>query len=214
MFHLLEATGIIVCCAVPATKTAPAASPDLTSNPLVDVIIGGFIAAGASFLVSFFSNKQQLKRDQQAHEHQLEREQLAYERTVKDAKRGRILDEYKVIINAAEAYEAAIHRLNYIAQGETKESRNERLNASLKNELTGVNQAMISITLEDVGTDVKTILGELRQAFNSFVAKRDSNDQFPRSFSQEDLDKDKNTVVEKVKELRAVMQKHLRELES
>ncbi len=62
MFHLLEATGIIVCCAVPATKTA---SPDLTSNPLVDVIIGGFIAAGASFLVSFFSNKQQLKRDQQ-----------------------------------------------------------------------------------------------------------------------------------------------------
>lgn len=41
-------------------------SSDFTSNPLVDVGIGGIIAAISSVLGIYLTNKQQVKRDKQA----------------------------------------------------------------------------------------------------------------------------------------------------
>jgi hypothetical protein len=192
--------------------------------PLLYVLIGGLVSAATSFLLNSRSNKQQLERDkaayeqqrerdEQAYERQQEREQAGYERSLKDAKRERLRSAYKVILNAAQEYEAAIHQFSYVAQGETIETRNERLNASLKKELAGVNQAMIEITLEDIGTDVRTIFAELQRAFNNYATMQDSNAQFRGSFSQVQLDNDKNIEVAKLKELTTAMQKHLKELE-
>lgn len=83
-------------------------SSDFTSNPLVDVGIGGIIAAISSVLGIYLTNKQQVKRDKQAYEQQKEREQTAYVLNIKDAKRERLRNSYKVILNAAEEYQSVI----------------------------------------------------------------------------------------------------------
>jgi hypothetical protein len=132
----------------------------------------------------------------------------------KERKRERLFNAYKVILNAAQEYEAVLHQLGYIVEGETKETRDRRLNTTLQRALEGVNDAMITLTLEDVGTDVKNIFNELRQAFNSYVNSLGYNAQYPNSFSFEDLLKDKETVISKVAELEKAMQVHLKELES
>jgi len=72
---------------------------------------------------------------------------------------------------------------------------------------------MITLTLEDVGTGVKTIFGEIREAFSGYVFSLTTNAQYHNSFSVEELMKDKNTVIGKVGELTKIMQTHLKELE-
>lgn len=210
MFDLL--IGVIISAISPLSP--PSATSDFASNPLVDIVIGGVIATVSSLLGVFLTNRQQLRREKEAYNRQIEREQVAYQRTLKDAKRERLRNANKVVLNAAEEYEAAIHQISVIMQGETEETRNKRLNASLRNALTGLNQAMIEITLEDVGVDVKTIFRELRQAFTSYTLSLDSNKQVSGTFSQQELDKDKNIVISKAKELTTAMQTHLKELES
>lgn len=131
----------------------------------------------------------------------------------KEIKRERLFNAYKVVLNAAEEYEAVLHQLGYVIEGETKETRNRRLNTTLQKALVGVNDAMITLTLEDVGTDVKAIFGEIRQAFHSYASKLEYNAQSPNEFSFENLMKDQETVISKVAELEKAMQAHLKELE-
>ena len=129
-------------------------------------------------------------------------------------KRECLFNAYKVILNAAEEYQAVLHQLSYVVEGETKETRDKRLNTTLQKALVGVNDAMITLTLEDVGADVKTIFGELRRAFYSYVMSLDTNAQYPNTFSYDDLEKDKQTVIDKVQELTQAMQVHLKALEA
>jgi hypothetical protein len=132
----------------------------------------------------------------------------------KESKRERLFNAYKVILNAAEEYEAVLHQLNYLVEGETKETRNRRLNTTLQKALSGVNDAMITLTLEDVGTDVKTLFAEIRQSFQSYASSLEYNAQGPNSFSLEEMTKNKMAVINKVADLKKAMQIHLKELES
>ncbi len=189
MFHLLEAVGIIVNCALPAIKSAPTAPPDFTSNPLVDIIAAGFIGAVAPLVILYFTLKQQSKRDKVAYRQQIDREQVAYERQIER--------ERMVIRNAADRFQIEVQQLSHVA--------------SLANiSLTGVDEAIIEITLEDVGNDVVTIFSDMRGAFNEFSARW----HMPEEGSWEEVLKRKETVFEKIEELTAAMQKHLKELES
>jgi hypothetical protein len=113
----------------------------------------------------------------------------------KERKRERLFNAYTVILNAAEEYEAVLHQLGYGVEGETKETRNRRLNTTLQKALEGVNDAMITLTLEDVGTDVKIIFDEIRQAFHSYASKLEYSTQYPNEFSSEDLLKNKKTIL-------------------
>ncbi len=119
-----------------------------------------------------------------------------------------------MILNAAEEYQSVIGQLSSITGEETKETRDQRLNASLTKELTGVNLAMIEITLEDVGLEVRTLFGELRLAFNTYILSLDANSQVHGTYTLKELNNEKDIILNKVKELTATMQNHLRELES
>ena len=132
----------------------------------------------------------------------------------KEMKRERLFNAYKIILNAAEEYQSVLHQFQYVVEGETKESRDKRLNTTLQKALVGVNDAMMTLTLEDVGADVKTIFSELRRAFHSYAMSLDTNAQYPNSFSYDDLEKDKQIVVDKVQELTRAMQVHLKALET
>ena len=209
-----------------ALKLVPLATTlDTNSNQLQNIIIGGIIGAIPPLIVLGVTIWQQSKRDNRSYtrqierervafEQQLKREQIAYARSIQDAKRECLRNAYKVILNAAQEYEATTHELDRVWQSETLETRNQRINASLAKALADVNQAMIEITLEDVGTDVEEIFRELRLAFTNYILAQDSNKQVSGTYSLEELTRDKNLVISKAKELTSAMQKHLKELDS
>ena len=155
---------------------------DITANPLVGVVIGGIIALAASLL----AGRQQLKRDQEA-----------YKRSLKDAKRERLRSSYKVLLNAADKYQFEIQQITHIP-------------SEVNIALTGVDEAVTEISLEDIGTDVLSIFYELRGAFHTHGAHQNS----PSEGSWEEVMKQKKTVLEKYEQLKAAMNRHLKELES
>jgi len=185
---------MMVCSSSSLSTTAP--SPDFTSNPLVDVVIGGIIAAFASFVGIYFTNRQQFKRDNQAYQQQVEREQVAYARSLKDARRERLRNSYKVLLNAADKYQYEIQRIAHMPNA-----------ANIA--LTGVDEAVTEISLEDIDTDVLSIFYELRGAFNNFTVKFSAH-----IGTGEEILKHRDTVLEKFEELKTAMRKHLKELES
>jgi hypothetical protein len=77
-----------------------------------------------------------------------------------------------------------------------------------------VDEVVTEIILEDVGTDVLNTFFELRGAFLDYAVSRDSNISDHGSYTIKELNKAKSIVKEKVDELTAAMQKHLKELES
>jgi hypothetical protein len=185
---------MMVCSSSSLSTTAP--SPDFTSNPLVDVVIGGIIAAFASFVGIYFTNRQQFKRDKQAYQQQVEREQVAYARSLKDTKRERLRNSYKVLLNAADKYQYEIQRIAHMPNA-----------ANIA--LTGVDEAVTEISLEDIDADVLSIFYELRGAFNDFAVKFSAH-----IGTGEEILKHQDTVLEKFEELKTAMRKHLKELES
>jgi hypothetical protein len=149
---------VVIMVGASGSFSPPAPSADITSNPLVDVVIGGIIAACASFVGIYFTNKQQLKRDKQVYQQQIEREQVAYRRSLKEAKCERLRTSYKVLLNAADKYQYEIQQFNH-----TPSAANIAL--------TGVDEAVTEISLEDMNTDVLSIFYELRGAFHTHDAR-------------------------------------------
>ncbi len=218
MFVPLTSAGTFI--AAPILSPAP----DFFSSQLFGIIIGGVISAAVSFAGSWIIHKQQQQRDRDAyerqvereelaHKRQIEREQAAYARTLNNEKRERLRSAYKTILNAAEEYQAAIQQLNFLIEGETEEIRNKRLNASLHKALEGMNEAMIEITLDGIGEEVKTIFRDMRLEFDHFTSKLSYNGQYHGAFSWEEIKKHQDTVPEKVRELTTCMKKCLKELE-
>src|SRR5260221_4413817 len=184
---------MIIC----ASSSLSSPAPDFTSNPLVDVVIGGIIAACASFVGIYFTNRQQFKRDKQAYQQQIEREHAAYVRSLKDAKRERLRTSYKVLLNAAEKYQYEVQQITHMPNA-----------ANIA--LTGVDEAVTEISLEDIDTDVLSIFYELRGAFHVYDAHLNT----PSEETWEEVIKHKRAVPEKYEQLKAAMNRHLKELES
>ncbi len=114
----------------------------------------------------------------------------------KETKRERLFNAYKVILNAADKYQFEMQQLNHMP-------------SSMNISLTGVDEAVTEITLEDVGTDVLPIFFELRGAFHTYATKLDTHDS-----SWEEVSKHREAVFQKTEELTTAMKRHLKELES
>ena len=137
-----------------------------------------------------------IERDKQAYPQQIEREQGAYERSLKDAKRERLRNAYKVLLNVADKYQFEAQQINHMP---------DAMNISL----VGEDEAVNEISLEDDDTDVLPIFFALRGAFNDFAVKFSAH-----IGTGEEILKHKDTVLEKFEELKTAMKKHLKELES
>lgn len=121
----------------------------------------------------------------------------ANQRSLKDAKRERLQSSYQVLLNAADSYQFEAQQINHIASP---------ANISL----TGVDEAVNEISLEDVDTDVLSIFFDLRGAFNEFTARL----HMPEEGTWEEVLKHKHKIIAKFDELKTTMKRRLKELES
>lgn len=181
---------------IAAASPPPAPAPDFFSSPLFGAIVGSLITAALSYLLSLHLNRQQKQRDDRAYKRQVEREKEAYIRSLRDAKRERLRTSFKVLLNAADAYQVEAQQMNHIPNP---------ANISL----TGVDEVVNEITLEGVGTDVLSTFIELRRAFNSCSALW----SMPSEGNWEEVLKHKGEVISKVEELKTAMNTNLEELE-
>lgn len=159
-----------------------------------------------SFAGSWIIHKQQQQRDKEANERQLERDRLAYEaqlareheaylRSLKDAKRERLRNSYKILLKAADTYQFQTQQLNPASGVE-------------KTFLAEVDEVVTEITLEDIGDDVLKIFFDLRGAANDYAVKSSMH-----IGTGEEILKHRDTAIEKFEELKTAMKRHLKELE-
>lgn len=141
---------------IAATSATPA--PDFFSSQIFGVIVGSILTALLSFLLSLHLNRQQNLRDDRAYERQMARENEAYIRSLKAAKRERLRSSFKVLLNAADTYQVEAQQMNHVPNPS---------NISL----TGVDEAVNEVTLEGVGADVLQIFFDIRGAFNELSAR-------------------------------------------
>ena len=127
---------------------------------------------------------------------QAKREQLAHERSLRDAKRERLRSSYKVLLKAANAYQTEAKQMNHTASP---------ANISL----TGVEEAADEIELDDVSSDLLETFYDIRGAFHVLYA----NWSMPDEGSWPEVEKHKRIVSEKCEQLKEAMKRHLNELE-
>ena len=153
--------------------------------------------------------KQQRERDESVYAQQKERERIAYERSLRDAKRDRLRSAYKILLKAAEAYIYILTELEYL-KDETEEERNQRLTVFLHETLSGVNEAMFEVLLEDLGGEIEITFSELRQAYHRYTSSLENKQAYTTlSFAQEDLSRIKTKATQNRDKLLALMQSHL-----
>lgn len=138
-----------------------------------------------------------VERDTPAYQQQTERKQAAYIWSPKDVKRERLRNAYTVLLNAADKYQYETQQINHMPSP-----------ANIA--LTGVDEAITEISLEDTDTDVLPIFYELRGAFHTFYAHM----SLPGEGTWEEVIKHKRAVPEKYEQLKTAMNRHLKELES
>lgn len=160
---------------------------DFLSSQLFGVIVGSLLTASLSFLLSLHLNRQQNQRDDRAHERQVEREKETYIRSLKDAKRERLRTSYKALLNAADAYQVEAQQITHMPSA-----------ANIT--LTGVDEAVTEISLEDSDTDVRSIFFELRGAYYAYDALMNT----PVEGAREEVIKHNRAVPEKYEQLKAV----------
>ena len=194
MFHLLGVVylGSIIAAAGPPTSP----ESNFFSSQVFGIIIGGIISASVSFIGIIIVNEQQEQRDERAYKRQVEREKEADRWSLRDAKRERLRSSYKVLLNAANAYQTEAKQMNHMASPD---------NISL----TGVDDAVNEIRLDTVGSDVLISFFGLKGAFYELAVRLQSHEKG----STEETARYMHEVTVKADELNIVMNKHLKELE-
>ena len=137
-----------------------------------------------------------MEREDLAYKRQLEREQEAYRRSLKDAKMGRLRSAYRILLNTADKYQVEAQQINH---------QSSPANISL----TGVDEAVNEVTLEGVSADVLSIFFEVRGTFYIYTAKLST----PAEGNWENVIKHKDELIAKVEELKTAMNRNLDELE-
>jgi hypothetical protein len=181
---------------ITVVTTGATTTPDFFSSQLFGGIVGSILTALLSFLLNLHLNRQQNLRDSRAHERQIARENEAYVRTIKAAKRERLRSAFKVLLNAADIYQVEAQQMNHVP---------DPSNISL----TGIDEVVNDVTLEGVEADVLPIFFDIRGAFNELSARW----SMPEEGEWKDVLKQKSKVIAKVEELKSAMNKHLEGLE-
>lgn len=141
-------------------------------------MVGGLISFGA---VVYTQAKTQ-QRDKELFLQALQRDEMAYQRSVHDAKVERIRSRFVEIAYAAQVFKDAGKRMDVLWAGETVEERDAEINAQVQEATTNLGRALTSLRLEFGVEHVLDRFEETRRAFVGVQVITQANARRPGTY--------------------------------
>jgi len=102
----------------------------------------------------------------------------------------------------------------FIWQTETLEQRNERHFAMLKEIFIGINDARVSLMIQDTGRDILRVFDfTVLTSYQKYMSALAMNKEHPGTMPYSELDKEQQALVDGIEELRAKAQRLLDDLD-
>ena len=193
-------------------------------NTLAAVVVGGLLATATSAAVTWYTQKKQSALEDQRHRNALalEEKRLDYQaqlertkdaRALRDAKRERLRAAYVPVLEAAQTFREAAFRIQFLYEGETDAERDSRIAAVVESASAAMGKAIIRLKLEADATSMVELTDAMFRAFRAYMSDRALNARDPGSVPVKEIHASRDTLLEKARELEAIVRQQLAELE-
>jgi hypothetical protein len=168
---------------------------------------GGLVAAVVTSVISLWALRQNL-------DHANESDRLADARRLRDERRERLRKAIEPLLKVALAVGQVVHENQFLWQTETLQQRNERHLEMLKEPFIGINEARISLMIQDAGREILRVFDiVVLTSYQSYMTALAMNKEHPGTVPYTELDRDQKALIDAIEELRAKAQQLLDDLD-
>jgi len=168
---------------------------------------GGLVAAIVTSLISLRALRINL-------DHAKESDRLADARRLRDERRERLRKSIEPLLRVSLGVGQVVRENQFIWQTETLEQRNERHFAMLKEIFIGINDARVSLMIQDTGRDILRVFDfTVLTSYQKYMSALAMNKEHPGTMPYSELDKEQQALVDGIEELRAKAQRLLDDLD-
>jgi hypothetical protein len=168
---------------------------------------GGLVAAIVTSLISLWAQRQNL-------DHAKESDRLADARRLRDERRERLRKAIEPLLKVSLAVGQVVHENQFLWQTETLEQRNERHFTMLKEIFVGINDARVSLMIQDAGREILRVFDlTVLTSYQKYMTRLAMNKEHPGSIPHTELDSLQQALVDGIEELRAKAQQLLDDLD-
>jgi hypothetical protein len=177
------------------------------SDQLLTGAVGGLVAAIATSGLSLYAVNVTLN-------HARESDKLADQRHLRDERRNRLRTSIETVLKASLAVGQTVQESQAIYQTETVEERDARHEAMLKENLTGLNDARVSLMLQTVTADLmKVVDDDIFATFNRYRSAYLFDRKHPGTDARRELDDEFKKLQAGIERLRIEGRRVLDEME-
>jgi hypothetical protein len=155
----------------------------------------------------------QLLTLERTHAHQIEQERLKDARMLRDAKIGRLRDQYVNVIAAAYTMSDVVVSQQVIYQGDTQGARDARLDAQWGDAACRLDAALTVLEVESEAQAVLSLVRRAHRAFRQYQEMRSMNREMPGSVHWKETREKRDAMNALVDELVITARKQLDDLE-
>ena len=168
---------------------------------------GGLVAAVVTSLISLWAQRQNL-------DHAKESDRLADARRLRDERRERLRKAIEPLLKVSLAVGQVVRKNQFLWQNETVEQRNARHFEMLKEPFVGINDARVSLMIQDAGREILRAFDlVVLTSYQQYMTALAMNKEQPGSVPYIELDKHQKALVDGIEELRSKAQQLLDDLD-
>lgn len=168
---------------------------------------GGLVAAIVTSVISLWAQRQNL-------DHAKESDRLADARLLRDEQRERLRKAIEPLLKVSLAVGQVVHENQFLWQTETLEQRNERHFSMLTEIFVGINDARVSLMIQDAGRDILRVFDlTVLTSYQKYMSALAMNKEHPGTVPYTELDKEQQALMGGIEELRGKAQQLLDDLD-
>jgi len=168
---------------------------------------GGLVAAIVTALISLRALHLSL-------DHAKESDRLADARRLRDERRERLRKAIEPLLKVSLGVGQVVRENQFLWQTETLEQRNERHFSMLKEIFVGINDARVSLMIQDAGREILRVFDlTVLTSYEKYMSALAENKRHPGTVPHAELDKQQQALTDGIEELRAKAQQLLDDLD-
>jgi hypothetical protein len=168
---------------------------------------GGLVAAIVTSLISLRALHLNL-------DHAKESDRLADARRLRDERRERLRKAIEPLLKVSLGVGQVVRENQFVWQSESLEQRNERHFALLKDIFAGINDARVSLMIQEAGRELVRVFDlTVLTSYQKYMSALAMNKEHPGTVPYTELDKEQQALIDGIEELRAKAQQLLDDLD-